>query len=1025
MRKKLMLLSIGAMFLLAIALIVAAANNREAIKAEISPVDLQLNVDRAATCQMYKFNASTTSISALTGYVNGDMVVTYFDPTDPTTNGCGVAATYPYQINSLSFMLKDYAGAVWPVTVDVVVYSSTGDPCAGPRSLMCSQTVTCDQASFDGVFGTVAFSSPCCVGEPFFIGLKYNDAGSGPYPAFVSDASLSPPAVVMCDQWDVFNGAAWTEWYSGWGDPPPDYLMFVVNGTTESWTCGYNFPNHKMHFPQLPDEDGWDVHVDYPYFLADDWTCTETGPVTDIHWWGSWLGGNEGTIDQFVIKIWSDVPADQADPASYSHPGEELQTILAPPGYFVATPIDPTDINIWQGWYDPSIPSNNYPDHQQYFQYDLILNEQDWFDQVQGTVYWLSIECLVVDDGTGAQWGWKNTENHYLDDAVWGNVNGWTDIYEPGEVLSNWFEIQIDPTGLWAGGYGVGAYMQDPLDPYNGWYFYEEADPGWWNIWFYDHPLDYKRIKDIWIEYTVRRFDEGIQEMYAEVTPNWATGEWTELGMPPEPEDPRPPLPSDFLDGTPESDWIGRGTPNVHYDPDPDGRYAMRIWEYNPEWVSVDVRGTNAWVEGTIYHNCRASLDLAFVITNDYEPPVGACCYPDPLGLGAVLCAVTTAANCVQSLGGTYQGDGTTCGGSVEACCLPDGSCIMADTYCCTNDLGGTPQGAGSVCSAPEACCFTDGTCQDLDPLCCVSLGGTPQGAGTDCASTNCNPEPEGACCYYDPTGSGNMLCVVTTAADCGQNIGGTYQGDGTTCGGSIEACCLPDGSCVNADIYCCVNELGGTPQGAGSVCTAVEACCMTDGSCQMLDPLCCVDLGGSPQGSGSTCTNPQACCLTDGSCRMLDPLCCSDLGGTPMGQGTDCASVTCEAVPETPKNIYQAPDLTTTGMDVLASGTLADDFLCTKTEPIKEIHIWGSWLNDIYPGADPPDIPGDPGNISFLISLHADIPAGVAADWSMPGDILQEWEFGPGSFIYKKIPLTDDFEGWYDPVLGGFTSGC
>jgi hypothetical protein len=56
------------------------------------------------------------------------------------------------------------------------------------------------------------------------------------------------------------------------------------------------------------------------------------------------------------------------------------------------------------------------------------------------------------------------------------------------------------------------------------------------------------------------------------------------------------------------------------------------------------------------------------------------------------------------------------------------------------------------------------------------------------------------------------------------------------------------------ADVFCCVNELGGTPQGPGSQCTAVEACCMPDFSCLMADPLCCEDMGGEPQGPGTDC---------------------------------------------------------------------------------------------------------------------------------------------------------------------------
>ena len=41
---------------------------------------------------------------------------------------------------------------------------------------------------------------------------------------------------------------------------------------------------HKMHFPQLPDPFGWDVHFE-DYYVADDFECSESGPLRDIHFW--------------------------------------------------------------------------------------------------------------------------------------------------------------------------------------------------------------------------------------------------------------------------------------------------------------------------------------------------------------------------------------------------------------------------------------------------------------------------------------------------------------------------------------------------------------------------------------------------------------------------------------------------------------------------------------------------------------------------------------------------------------------
>ena len=48
---------------------------------------------------------------------------------------------------------------------------------------------------------------------------------------------------------------------------------------------------HKMHFPQLPDPDGWDVNINGDA-MFDDWKCSSTGPVEDIHFWVS----NKGDV---------------------------------------------------------------------------------------------------------------------------------------------------------------------------------------------------------------------------------------------------------------------------------------------------------------------------------------------------------------------------------------------------------------------------------------------------------------------------------------------------------------------------------------------------------------------------------------------------------------------------------------------------------------------------------------------------------------------------------------------------------
>jgi len=205
----------------------------------------------------------------------------------------------------------------------------------------------------------------------------------------------------------------------------------------------------KMHFPQMPDLDGWDVQAYSPLVLADDWRCTGSGPITDIHFWGSWKGGNTGQIESFSINIYSDDPVGPggSDPAnSYSKPD-----LLLWEGEFFDFGVVPVDPPTMQGWYNPATGMALPGDHQSFFQYNLVDIPNPCL-QVAGEIYWLSISANVL---TG-QWGWKNadldqypqpyTGMHYLDDAVWSNLGtGWQELIDPLDFHSLDLAFVITP----------------------------------------------------------------------------------------------------------------------------------------------------------------------------------------------------------------------------------------------------------------------------------------------------------------------------------------------------------------------------------------------------------------------------------------------------------------------------------------------------------------------------------------------------------------------------------------------------
>ena len=119
-----------------------------------------------------------------------------------------------------------------------------------------------------------------------------------------------------------------------------------------------------------------------------------------------------------------------------------------------------------------------------------------------------------------------------------------------------------------------------------------------------------------------------------------------------------------------------------------------------------------------------------------------------------------------------------------------------------------------------------------------------------------------------------------------------------------------------------------------------------------------------------------------------------------------------------------QLPDVdTATSLDVCVTDpmVLADDFECRGTGPITSIHIWGSWLDDWMPWAEPTDPSvGMPSAVDFRLSIYEDIPAEQSGlGYSIPGTRLWEGDFPSGSF---NVLLADEFsEGWYNPNTGEY----
>jgi len=132
----------------------------------------------------------------------------------------------------------------------------------------------------------------------------------------------------------------------------------------------------------------------------------------------------------------------------------------------------------------------------------------------------------------------------------------------------------------------------------------EEEVPWWVNQWYYDHPLMLDHMKVITVDFDFSLIDP-LQPYDLSVALNWTTPNWPPDPLPdlwPPPVG-RPPLPTEEvgLDGTRNIErWAYdfEGQPG-HVS------FEYTIWDYNPEWISIDLSGFNvSVVNGVITHEC-------------------------------------------------------------------------------------------------------------------------------------------------------------------------------------------------------------------------------------------------------------------------------------------------------------------------------------------------------------------------------------------------------------------------------------
>jgi len=811
---------------------------------------------------------------------------------------------------------------------------------------------------------------------------------------------------------------------------------------------------YKMHFPQTPDEEGWNVMGSFGSPLADDWTCAETGPVTEVHFWGSWLGGNAGVIHGFLVTIYSDIPdPDPGDPTSWSMPGTILWTRYIPISDVIVQQITP-DPQLLEGWHDPSAGTYLYPDHDNYFQYNIV-DIPEPFVQQQGNVYWLEITAETETEEPDLKWGWKSSLEHYLDDAVWGtatctapdNGGGTVDLpvdcdyvgQEPMEIVNGLppaTTIEMDayftdfgcqgevticsgslPAGLCedAGGSLGGDY-------HCFWATLDLTVRGTGDLAGFNRHLAVPVELEI---HTAPRtpgdpiqdFDLVVHRLSGELfgDPDFCTFRITggaDYGFPSPGhmtisehiDDPNWWIES-FFDVSFQIEFEGcPGSPLMDYAGTTPG--TVRFYQGGADWQELTEPGTAA---DTTFNAFGVQFDLANAFVEGYgENAYGDGWYYYPMYDWWNIWFYDHPYDPTRHKEAFIDFD-----------IMPrePGPSYIELAINWSTDQWSIDQ--PPVDSAPPL----PGVNEDLyigrevlfvmqDPAGHYNIPWTlpdynPEWVSIDVRGFN----------FIIPAGVIMHACV-------GEGTGGSMDLSFVINSQPTGACCDPlTGECYVTTAAGCAGDYQGDltdcnpnpcPQPTGACCNPVT------GGCTITTEAAC---GGDWQGAWTTC-NPNlcpqptgACCNAAGQCRITTQAMCLGAGDEWHGDWTTCSGdLNGNGMDDRCEDLYwqpgdghkmhypQLPD--EEGWDIHSSlpVILADDWRCSETGAVKDIHWWGSWKDGLAGEVD-----------AFTLSIHRDIPADPPAiPYSRPGEII--WQKVVTGFNPQTIN-SFYWEGWHDPT--------
>jgi HYR domain len=740
---------------------------------------------------------------------------------------------------------------------------------------------------------------------------------------------------------------------------------------------------NAVKFQQPPKIDGgWDVRDSTNVVLADDFFCNTTGPVSDIHIWGSWNSDHVGTIVYFWLGIYNDVPAIPGQ--SPSHPGTNLlwQQFFGP-GQFTANPYGTGS----ELFFDPA--STNFLGNDTMAWYYCFYPTNPFVQQgtaTSPTNYWLSVYAAV--DATilpPSTYGWKTSVQKYNDAAVWGHWTGlpkgdWTPMFDFNQQQLDLAFIVTTATNMQPpqcvetngtkyvqlpnlnGGFDVwdnGPWVladdflcttNGPITDIHLWgsYLDDRMDT---NLTFWLAIYD-----DVPVSATNNFSHPGALRWHEEFAPGQYVQTFAGTGV----ErflDPGPPqiLGPDsqvwYYCFYPTKPFVQEGGPTAAktywlmvYAQSPATEIVRYGWKtttdvrhdisvYAP-WPGSDPTNNPGW-KPTLQSAAGGPLDLAFKITTGTNTP------PPP--------------QCVETNGTKYVQPPNLNGGFDV---WDNGPWVLADDFLCTTSGPITDihlWGSYLIDESDTNLTFWLAIYDDV-PV----------------SATNNFSHP-GSLLWHEEFAPGQYVQTlwgngIETFLDPGQPaVIGPDSQVWYYCFYPTNAFIQQGGPLAPRVYWLMVYAQSPVPNVRyGWKSTAeVRNDISVYGFWPGFDPT--NNPGWKPTRLPTGAPLDLAFKLTTGT--NPPPQGCVETNGT---------------------KYVQWPNLIG-GLDVWDNGpfVLADDFLCTNTGPVSDIHIWGSWLNDIV---------GPPPN--FWLGLYDDVPVSPTNNFSHPGRLLWEQWFGPAQYI-------------------------